>query len=412
MGHLLSAKSDLVPLIDRLNQHPVGLVDNAKLREILSLLFDEREARVAACFPLMEATLAELAEVTGIAASELDGILESMANKGLVMDLPYAGETYYMLMPGLIGFFELTFMRRRTDLPVARVAELMTEYLHERDGQAKELFGSRTPIARAVVDAEQIPVSSRITPYEDAREIIRSASFRAVTMCYCRHKKEHLGQSCKKGAPVDGICMVLGEGARFLVRRGLAEEKSSDEMLDTLDHARALGLTHVTDNVREQPSFLCNCCRCCCELMTGVQHGYSDGLGKTPFIAEVDPERCDYCGECLRACNAKCIGLGRSARDGERLPTPAPAAGAPERSRREPGERWAAVDADVCLGCGVCIPTCDQGAIRLRPRDDYRKPPGRPVSLYARMLWEKGRLWPYVGAAIQRHLRLPLLWRS
>ena len=43
MGHLLSTKSSLVPLIDRLNRYPIGLVDNAKLREILDLLFDDLE---------------------------------------------------------------------------------------------------------------------------------------------------------------------------------------------------------------------------------------------------------------------------------------------------------------------------------------------------------------------------------
>ncbi len=60
--------------------------------------------------------------------------------------------------------------------------------------------------------------------------------------------------------------MVLGEGARFLVRRGFAEERTVERMLHTLEYACSLGLTLVTDNVREQPSFLCNCCRCCCEL--------------------------------------------------------------------------------------------------------------------------------------------------
>ncbi len=39
MGHLLSTKSSLVPLIDRLNRYPIGLVDSEKLREILSILF-------------------------------------------------------------------------------------------------------------------------------------------------------------------------------------------------------------------------------------------------------------------------------------------------------------------------------------------------------------------------------------
>ncbi len=416
MGHLVSTKSSLVPLIDRLNRHPVGLVDNERLREILGLLFDKREAYVASRFPMLEATLPELAEATGVPAAELDGILESLANKGLVMDLPYAGTSYYMLMPGLIGFFEFTFMRRRADLPVARVARLMTEYLHERDGQAREFFGSRTQIARALVYDEQIPVSSRITPYEDAREIIRCSSYRAVTLCYCRHKKEHLGRSCRKGAPAEGICMVLGEGARFLVRRGFAEERTVEQMLETLEHARSLGLTHVTDNVREQPSFLCNCCRCCCELMTGVQNGYPDGLGKTPFIAAVDPERCDYCGECVRACNVKCIGRGSRAPKPPRpqsLNRPRDQAGGQSAHQdRQQGRRWAEVDASVCLGCGVCIPVCQQDAMTLEPRQGYRKPPGQPVALYARMLWEKGRLWPYLGAALKRHLRLPLLWRG
>ena len=69
-------KSSYSRLADRLNRYPIGLVDNATVREILSLLFDEREAFVAARFPLMEATLEELCENTEIEASELDGILE------------------------------------------------------------------------------------------------------------------------------------------------------------------------------------------------------------------------------------------------------------------------------------------------------------------------------------------------
>jgi hypothetical protein len=152
MGHLLSSKSSLVPLIDRLNRYPVGLVDSPRLRQILELLFDEREAAVAARFPLTEATLDELVQAAGMPAVELEGILESMANKGLVMDLPYGGETYYLLVPGLIGFFEFSFMRERADLPQAELARLMSEYLREqgRAGQAGEFFGGRWPLTRAM----------------------------------------------------------------------------------------------------------------------------------------------------------------------------------------------------------------------------------------------------------------------
>ena len=388
MGHLLGSKSSLVPLIDRLNRYPVGLVDSPRLREILGLLFDPREAEVAARFPLTEATLDELVRVTGLPAGELDGILESMANKGLVMDLPHGDETYYLLVPGLIGFFEFSFMRARSDLPQAELARLMSEYLHEqgRDGQAGEFFNSRWPLTRALVYEDKVPVQSRITRWEDARQIIRDAEFHAATLCFCRHKKAHEGKACRQGAPVEDICMVLGEGARFLVRRGMAEPRTASEMLAILDRARDLGLTHITDNIRERPSFLCNCCRCCCELLAGVQAGFSDGIAKTPFIADIDPERCDYCGECMRACNAKCIGLAELAR-------PLPKA-----------QRFAQVDAAVCLGCGACVDACDNGALTLLPRAKRPRPPRDRNALFVGKLWEKRRLLPFITEGVRRGL--------
>ena len=401
MGHLLGTKSSLVPLIDRLNRYPIGLVDSPRLREILSLLFDAHEASVASQFPLHEATLMELAECTGTPAAQLRPILESMADKGLVMDLPYGEQTYYLLVPGLIGFMEFTFMRRRArltaDVSMAELAKLMSEYLHEngRAGQAGEFFGSPTQLTRALVYREHVPVESRITDYEDAQRLIEQADFCAVTLCYCRHKREHQGKSCRKGAPVEDICMVLGEGARFLVRRGFAKELDKPSMLAKLQQAHALGLTHVTDNVRERPSFVCNCCRCCCELMAGVQSGFKDGIAKSPFLAKIDGERCDYCGECLKTCNVKCIGLADGARAGPR------------------SERYAGVDTKVCLGCGACIDACEHGAIQLVPRPDPKTPPKNKGQMFARILWEKGRLWPFIVDGAGRGWRtMTRGWRS
>lgn len=388
MGHLLSTKSSLIPLIDRLNRYPVGLVDSGKLREILSILFSEDEAYIASRFPLQEATLEELAEATGIDGPALREHLESMASKGLVMDLPYSGSTYYLLMPGLIGFMEFTFMRASQDLPMERLARLMTEYLEQngREGQAGEFFGSRTQLTRALVHKEHIPTHSTITAYEDARQIILDADFTAVTHCYCRHKKAHQGKACRKGAPVEETCMVLGEGARFLVRRGFAHEKSRDEMLAILEHAKSLNLTHVTDNIRDKPSFVCNCCRCCCELMAGVQMGFDDGLAKTPFLAVIDEDHCDYCGDCLKTCNVKCIGLDK------------------DRKGRKKSDRRARIDEQVCLGCGACIPVCDNEAISLVPRRHHRRPPKNKGWMFARILWEKRRLAPFVRERIRRAL--------
>jgi NAD-dependent dihydropyrimidine dehydrogenase PreA subunit len=286
---------------------------------------------------------------------------------------------------------EFSFMRRRADLPqdlpLPELARLMNDYLRERGamGQGAEFFGSATQLTRALAYPEHIPVSSCIAAFEDARRIIEDADYCAVTLCYCRHKQEHLGRRCRKGAPVEDTCMVLGEGARFLVRRGFAKEQDKAAMIATLEHARALGLTHVTDNVRDRPSFICNCCRCCCELMAGVQAGFTDGIAKTAFLAEIDPERCDYCGECLRTCNVKCIGLAKAA--------------------HPHGDRRARVDSAVCLGCGACIDACPQDAIALVPRSHPATPPRNRGILFARILWEKGRLWPFLVDRVRQGWR-------
>ena len=378
MGHLRHGKSSLVPLIDRLNKYPIGLVDSAKLRQILSLLFSEEEAFVASRFPLAEATLPELVNRTKIPAERLAAILDQMAQKGLVMDMPCAGTTYYLLMPGLIGFFEFTFMKQRADLPLVELARLMREYLEE--SQAPEFFGSKTQLTRSLVYEEHVPVTSTITSHEEARQIITAAGFGAVGLCYCRHKKEHEDKKCNKGAPVEEICISLGNAARFMVRRGFAQERTSDELLAVLDRARSFNLTHITDNIRHKPSFICNCCHCCCELLAGVQMGYVDGIAKTGFTVAIAAEHCNACGLCYRACNVKAL-------------------------VRASGERRAELKKELCLGCGACIGACPQGALTLVALAKRPLPPHQRKDLFVKMLREKGRFTPYLLLALRKSVR-------
>jgi len=382
MGHHVGSKSSLVPLIDRLNKYPVGLPDSEKLREILSLLFTEREAFVASRFPLEEATLGELSGATGMAAGDLLPLLDGMAEKGLVMDLPYQGETYYLLMPGLIGFFEFTFMKNRSDLPVQKVARLMQEYMHEnpREGMAREFFDSKTPLTRTLVYEDRIPVSSSVTSYENAREIIRQAGYGAVGICYCRHKKTHLDQSCAKGVPMEDTCISLGAGARFLVRRGFAREQTVDELLAILNRARGFGLTHITDNIRHKPSFICNCCSCCCELMAGVQAGYPEGIAKAPFLLRVEQERCNSCGLCVKICNVGALEAGGK--------------GQAVRLKDE-----------VCLGCGACIPVCTREALSLVDRPGKYVPPLNRTEMMKKRLFERGRATPFLVSGVKKKIR-------
>jgi len=286
-------------------------------------------------------------------------------------------------MPGLIGFFEFTFMKSsRPDLPREKVARLMQEYLYEnpQQGMAKEFFDSKIPLTRAVPYEDHIPVSSTITSYESAREIVKNAEYGAVGICYCRHKKHHLDEECKKGAPMEDICISLGHGARFLVRRGFAKEQTTDQLLAILEQARDLNLTHITDNIREQPSFICNCCSCCCELLIGVQAGYHNGIAKTPFILKIDEQLCNSCGACIKACNVAAF---------------------KEKATGVP----VVLKNDVCLGCGACIPVCKQQALTLVERKKHYTPPRDRREMMVRRLLERRRLSPFVVSHVKKKIK-------
>ncbi len=389
MGHHLDTKNSIVPLIDRLNKYPVGLPDNETLRQILALLFTEEEAFIASRFPLEEATIKELVRATGWEKEQLEARLDKMADKGLVMDVTYGDKTFYLLMPGLIGFFELTFMKQRQDLPVAELAQLMHDYLlgDPEQEMGREFFSSKTPLTRSLVYEQHIPVSSNVATYESAREIIKNADYGAIGICYCRHKKEHLYQTCDKNAPTEEICISLGTAAKFMVRRGFAEERSREELIGVLTKARDLNLTHITDNIRYKPSFICNCCSCCCELLGGVNQGFPMGIGKTNFSLHIDTGSCIGCGLCKKSCNVIALEL----------------IDIPNVDKK----KRMTVNSDNCLGCGACISSCPTSSLSLVPVQ-RPEPPEKKRDLFKEILKEKKRLSPFVISGVKKKIRRTL----
>src|SRR4030042_422638 len=105
MGHLAGKEEILKQLQKRLHQNPVGLPEHTSVYEILSILFNDREAEVGTKFPPGLVTIEELQKVTGIENVELEGILKGMLKKGLVVSSVKNVKVRYLLSPGLTGFF-------------------------------------------------------------------------------------------------------------------------------------------------------------------------------------------------------------------------------------------------------------------------------------------------------------------
>ena len=370
-----TVKSGYEDLVARLNRSPQGAPPSATLNRILALLMNDREAGLLSLLPIKPFTARKAARVWKMSEAEAQKLCETLATRALLVDIERRGRMIYVLPPPMAGFFEFSLMRVRDDLDQKLLSELFHQYLHVEEDFVKALFTTGdTQLGRAFV---QEPVltseqAAHVLDYEKASEVIETASHIGVGMCYCRHKKQHLGQACD--APMD-ICMTFNGSAESLTRHGHARAVDKAECRDLLDEAYERGLVQFGENVQKRVSFICNCCGCCCEALTAQRKfAHMHPIHTSNWIPALDAEACNGCGKCVRACPVEAMSLV-SAND----------PGQPRRAA-------ARLDTDVCLGCGVCVRSCSEDALRLEARPERVITPLNNAHRYVIMATERGTL--------------------
>ena len=340
-----AAHSAYQRLTERLNRFPQGAPPSALLTKILMVLFDKKEAELVSLLPIKPFTAKRAARIWQIPESKARMFLERLAEKALLVDFVVAGETRYVLPPPMAGFFEFSMMRVRHDIDQKLLGELFYEYLNVEEDFIRELFTKgQTQLGRAFVNEPALMDDNalQVLDYERASEVIKSASYRGVSMCYCRHKMMHVGRACK--APMN-ICMTFNTTAASLVRHGHARAVDVSEGMEFLAQAYENNLVQFGENVRQKVNFICNCCGCCCEAMIAARRfAVMHPIHTTNFLPAVDENSCNGCGKCVAVCPVEAMSLV-SAND-------------PERPRK----KMAHLDESRCLGCGVCVRACTKNA--------------------------------------------------
>ena len=381
MGHLGRLKDEYRDLVGRLERGTMGLPEaederaEAGRREVLEILFPPEEAALAARLPVRPISLERLAARLAIPAAELEVRLEPMCERGVVLDLvnPRSGKRSYMLAPPVVGFFEYSLMRAQDSIPKKRMAEALHAYTHGDPAFAREAFGKSTVIGRALVHepevADDVP---EVLAWEKASEVVGGARRWAVSLCFCRHKAEHLGQRCD--APMDN-CLSINGGAEFIARRGFGREIGRTEALEILARARESGLVQIADNVKSRPTFVCNCCGCCCEQLQAVSHWGLPAVNPSGFVPRRDAGACAGCSRCARACPVGAIAMEPVLSAASRKAALAPR-----------------IDEERCIGCGVCAGACHKGALAMARGGRQRPVPSNTVERVIRMALERNRL--------------------
>jgi len=348
MGHL--AGQDVYHKVGRkIDGQATRAPWNELLHQILRRLYSPEEADLVARMPYGAATLDNLAKTTKLTPQHLAPRLERLCQKGLVMDLFVQGQYVYLVSPLVVGFFEFTMMRTGTDPDLKSLARLFYQYFEGDESflAANCPEGDQVFILRTLPHQESVAPYTEILDYERAEAIVAEADQTALGLCSCRHEKEHAGlKQCE--TPLE-TCISFGPAADYLIRRGLAREVSSAALLDNLSQSKELGLVLEADNVKKRVNYLCQCCGCCCNLLLGLsKFGYPNAVVTSTFIARVDLDLCQGCGQCARACPIQAIDMVGTETPEKKIPR---------------------IDRSFCLGCGVCGLKCPTGAVRLVKRE-------------------------------------------
>ncbi len=387
MGHL-TTKEGYKAFADRINLFPQGAPISQSLYDLLELLVDESEAKVLSLMPLKPFTAEKASKILKKNVTETEQILLNLADKAMLLDMVDPnGERTFVMPPPMIGFFEFALMRVGSRPNQKDISMLLHQYINVEDEFISSLFlGSKTSIGRIFANSDALERSRvyketngldasslDILDYESAKKCIESSNFIGVGTCFCRHKKYHeSGDNCD--APMDDICLTLGNVASSLVRHGHAREITKSEAIGVIETGYSHNLVQMSENIKNDIPFICNCCGCCCEALGAVKRfGTLGTISTTNFIPKIN-DNCIGCGVCAKNCPIDAINIEyHTSDDGNE-------------------HKICIVDETACLGCGVCVRTCKFNAMFLESRGERIITPVNSSHRIVNSAIEKGML--------------------
>ena len=310
-------------------------------------LFTPAEAEVNNAMPKGFFTAKALAATMGRDEKEIEAVLEIMADKGLCLALSMDQSRVYQAARFMVGILEFQFMPGKITDRDKKVAQLIHAY--------KKAFDQRTdrsvmsfPTTRVVTVDALVKADNQVHTYDQVRTFIDQSDPIAATTCYCRHAAFLRGEDIHE-MPND-VCMQFGPWAQYAIERLGARKLSKQEAMEVLNLAEEAGLIHMSQNMTEGISFLCNCDRWHCGAVQNALAKPKPGLFfNSGFEPRFDLDLCASCQTCIDRCPAEALVMGE--------------------------DDHPVVNLDRCFGCAVCATGCPSQAISMVNKPGFPPPP-------------------------------------
>ncbi len=372
-----------------------GIVIPDSLITLLKFLYSEEEAEIVLTLTKGMLSANAVAKKVNRPVEEVKPILNNLKSKILVVGFDKGAMSRYGLLPLYPIMYDAQMLRSHVKIGEGdseewyrEFARLYNEFLEEfyrwlsKNEVGKNYGVLGVGFGRVITVEQAIEVSPGLGimafPSDKYSEMVERSkkSLCLLNICACRQGMHLLGKGCGRLA---NTCATMGIPAEGAIKQGLGRRVSKQEFLEAKQAASEAGLVHMMEDTLD-PLLVCSCCSCCCEILPMLKkYDAPSILTRSNFEAAVDAEKCTGCSLCIKACPMEAIKLEN---------------------------KKAVIDYKRCIGCGVCVIKCSKfKAMTLRQRAVTKKPNYTMAEMFMRRYFElKGKdnnFWPKftLGAA-------------
>ena len=330
--------------------------DGAEIR-LLKKIFTPDQAEVFCKLRLEFESAEQIAERTDLPLEGLEDTLIGMRENGQIMGIPFGDTTYYQMRAWLFGIWEGQLHRLDKEM-----VELFEKY-HSTFGH--QFFTDQPQQFRILPIEEEIKQKSQALSYEKVSDIVDNGKSFLLQDCICKKEMALADEPCDR--PME-VCMAVVPIEGVFDNAPYGKVITQEEAREALIKAEESALVHLTTNYQNGSYFICNCCGCCCGVLKGItQMGIpASSVVNSNYYAAVNEDLCTLCGICMdERCQVNAI---------------------------EEGETSYQVIKENCIGCGLCITTCEDEAIQLvrKEEKDIVPPPADEKSWFMKRGKQRG----------------------
>lgn len=278
----------------------------------LNCVVSDEQADVALTLGLRKPRTAEYAaKKCGKSVEETHKILMELAQIGVCKVWHEDGQELFWTNIFAPGMLEMMVNNREQLEAHPEIGRAFEAYTRTRLAPMTPMLPQGMAMMRVVPIESAIKDIPGVEPWEKLSYYLDKYDTFSVSDCSCRASRRHMEEGC--GHLEHDMCIQMGSGAEYYIQTGRARQITREEAEEIIHKAEENGLMHEMPHTEEcgEAFAICNCCGCSCFSMRIASMFKTPDAIRSNFVAEVNPENCVACGQCVENCPVNAIQLGK-----------------------------------------------------------------------------------------------------